>query len=143
MALPPFPGRGSHAITLETPAFYVLVILLGLFGLMLWYLSTRYPNHRRGFEGYFEAAGIDLVFLIFGVMLTAILVMEDPRANATSLALYRVILGGYWLTFAIPMVTVASSIEARSRGRIAWLIPSILLAGLLFAALFLYYFYAG
>ncbi len=143
MAMPGWPGRGPHAITLLTPAFYVLVVLLALFAAMLWYLWQRYPNRRRGFEGYFEAAGIDLVFLIFGVVLTVALVAEDPHANETSFALYRVILGGYWLTFAIPMVTVASSVEARSRGRIPWLVPSVLLAGLMFAGLFLYYFYSG
>ena len=143
MAFPTWPGRGIHALTLETPAFYVLVILLGLFAAMLWYLWQAYPNHQRGFEGYFEAAGIDLAFLLFGVALIVGLVMRDPHGNQTSWALYHVILGGYWLTFAIPMVTVASSIEGRSRGRIAWLVPSILIAGLLFVALFLYYFYAA
>lgn len=143
MELPPFPGPGAYPLTLETPAFYVLVTLLGCFALMLWYLSSAYPRRKRGLEGYFEAAGIDLAFLSFGLLLVVALVAADARANRTAWALYRVILGGYWLTFAIPVVTVASSVESRSRGRVPWLAPSLLVAALMFGALWAYYYYGA
>jgi hypothetical protein len=143
MAAPPWPGRGPHPLSLATPAFFVLLALLAVFGAMLWYLWTRYPGRRRGLEGYFEAASIDLGFLGFGVALVVGLVLADPRGNETSWALYRVVLGGYWLTFAIPVVTVASSVESRSRGRIPWLLPSLGIAAAMFGVLFLYYYYAG
>ena len=105
---------------------------------MLWALREFHPHRKRGLEGYFEAAGIDLAFLVVAVLLVVGLVWYDPRGNRTALALYRVILGGYWLTFAIPIVTVGSSIHARSRGKVPWLVPSIVAAAALFAALFEY-----
>ncbi|MGI0053883.1 MAG: hypothetical protein ACRECR_06495, partial [Thermoplasmata archaeon] len=112
------------------------------FALMFVYLALRYPNRRRAFAGYFEAAGIDLVFLCLAVVLVVGLAVKDGRANRTSWALYEVVITGYWLTFAIPLVTVASSIESRSRGRIPWVLPSIGIAGAMFGLFFLYYFYA-
>jgi hypothetical protein len=139
--LPPLPGHGSYPLTLATPAFYVLLALLGLFALMLGYLWKSHPTHKRGFEGYYEAAGISLTFLTFSVLLVIGTVLRDPSANRTSWALYEVILSGYWLTFAIPIVTVASSVESRSRGRIPWVVPSVVVAVAMFAALFGYYFY--
>jgi hypothetical protein len=128
-------------LPLSTPPFFILVGLIGLFAGMLWYLATAYPGRKRGMEGYFEAAGIDLGFLAFGVGLVALLGSEFPLGNRTAWALYQVVLNGYWLTFAIPMVTVASSVESRSKGRIPWLLPSIGLSVVMFGALFAYYFY--
>jgi hypothetical protein len=142
-AWPPFPGSGRIPLPLSTPSFYILVSLIGLFALMLWYLSHAYPGHRRGLEGYFEAAGIDLAFLIFAVLLVVLLGLEFPRGNRTSWALYSVAINGYWLTFAIPMVTVGSSVESRSRKRIRWLIPSIVLSLVMFGGLFAYYYMLG
>jgi len=68
--------------------------------------------------------------------------LHDPRGNKTSFALYTTILTGYWLAFAIPVVTVASSIQARSRGAIPWLVPSMIVASLMFLGLFGYYYLA-
>lgn len=142
MPFPPAPGPGHTPLTLATPSFYVLATLLGLFAAMLVYLILRYPNRKRAYAGYFEAAGIDLAFLTLSVLLVVGLAWNDARGNRTSWALYQVVLSGYWLTFAIPMVTVASSIESRSRGRIPWVLPSLLLAAAMFGGMFLYYFYA-
>ncbi|HTT44844.1 MAG TPA: hypothetical protein VMH38_02350, partial [Thermoplasmata archaeon] len=117
MALVP-PGPGAHDLTLSTPAFYVLVATLGLFVLMLLMLWHSYPKRKRGLEGYLDAAGVSLAFLAFGVVLVVLLVSHEPHGNDTAYALYETILTGYWLAFAIPVVTVGSSVQARSRGAI-------------------------
>ena len=138
MAFAP-PGPGSHALTLSTPAFYLLTGTLGLFVLMLLLLWHWYPNRRRGLEGYLDAAGVSLAFLAFGVVLVVLLSTRDPHGNDTAFALYETILSGYWLAFAIPVVTVGSSVQARSRGSIRWLIPAVLIAVAMFFAIFAYY----
>lgn len=140
MGLPAVPGPGGFNLTLATPSFYLLVALLFVFGAMLVALRRMYPGRKRGLEGYFEAAGIDLAFLLVGVAIVAALALSDPRGNRTSFALYRVVLGGLWLTFAIPVVTVASSVQSRSRGKIPWLGPAILVAIAMFGVLFAYYY---
>jgi cell division protein FtsW (lipid II flippase) len=137
------PGAGSVSLTLATPAFFLLVATLGLFVAMLFVLHSHYPNRKRGFEGYFDAAGVSLGFLVFGVVLVVVLVVRDPQANATSWALYQTILTGYWLAFAIPVVTVGSSVQARSRGAIRWMVPSIVVAALMFLGIFAYYYSAA
>jgi len=139
MALEP-PGPGLHDLSLATPAFYVLSATLGLFILMLLILRHYYPKRKRGLEGYLDAAGVSLGFLVFGVVLVVLLVSEDPAGNDTAYALYETILTGYWLAFAIPVVTVGSSVQARSRGSIHWLIPSILVAVAMFFGIFAYYY---
>jgi hypothetical protein len=139
VSLPP-PGPGSTPLSLATPSFYLLLASLGLFIAMLLVLRAYYPNRRRGFEGYLEAAGVSLAFLVFGVVLVVTLALQNPQGNATSYALYETILTGYWLAFAIPVVTVGSSVQARSRGTIHWLIPSIVVAVAMFFALFAYYY---
>ena len=128
-------------LTLSTPAFYVLVGSLLLFVVMLVVLWAYHPNGKRGLEGYVDAAGVSLAFLAFGVFLVVALVLHDPSADQTSWALYETILTGYWLAFAIPVVTVGSSVQARSRGAIRWMLPAIGLAILMFFAVFAYYFY--
>lgn len=139
--MPPAPpGAGSAALSLATPAFYLLVAVLGLFVVMLLVLRSYYPNRKRGFEGYLEAAGVSLAFLVFGVALVVFLVLRDPDGNATSWALYETVLSGYWLAFAIPVVTVGSSVEARSRGTIRWMVPSVFVAALMFLGIFAYYY---
>ena len=138
---PPPPGPGATALTLTNPAFYVLVGTLLLFVLMLIVLWTYHPNRKRGLEGYLDAAGVSLAFLAFAVLLVVVLVVHDPKGDPTSVALYETILTGYWLAFAIPVVTVGSSVQARSRGTIRWMVPSIGLAVLMFFALFAYYYY--
>ncbi len=140
MGWPPGPGDGAFLLALDTTAFYVLAASLFVFVGMLWLLHTRYPGRKRGLEGYFEAAGITLIFLSFGLALVVILAMHDPHGNRTSFALYQVVLSGYWFSFAIPVVTVGSSVESRSRGRIPWLIPSVIVAVAMFGVLFAYYF---
>lgn len=136
------PGPGSTPLPLATTSFYVLVATLGLFVLMLLVLRAYYPNRRRGLEGYLEAAGVSLAFLVFAVVLVVAIATHDPEGNRTSFAAYETILTGYWLAFAIPVVTVGSSVQARSRGSIRWLVPSIIVASAMFFALFAYY-YAG
>ena len=135
------PGPGSVELSLATPAFYLLVATLWLFLVMLIVLWAYHPRRKRGLEGYLDAAGVSLAFLFFAVVLVVALVVHDPRADQTSWALYETVLTGYWLAFAIPVVTVGSSVEARSRGAIRWMFPSIALAILMFFALFAYYYY--
>lgn len=134
------PGPGLHDLSLATPAFYLLAATFGLFVVMLLLLWHFYPNRKRGLEGYLDAAGVSLGFLGFGVVLVVLLVTEDPAANGTAYALYETILTGYWLAFAIPVVTVGSSVQARSRGAIRWLVPSMLIAIAMFFGIFTYYY---
>lgn len=139
MAVEP-PGPGPHELSLATPAFYLLAMTLGLFVAMLLVLRHYYPKRKRGLEGYLDAAGVSLAFLVFGLVLVVVLALQDPRGNGTAFALYDTILTGYWLAFAIPVVTVGSSVQARSRGAIRWLIPSILIAVVMFFGIFAYYY---
>jgi hypothetical protein len=141
MGLSP-PGSGPYDLSLATAGFLVLAISLCLFVVMFFVLRNYHPNRKRGLEGYLEGAGVSLIFLILGFALVVALVIHDPRGNKTSYALYTTVLTGYWLAFAIPVVTVASSIQARSRGAIAWLLPSMLVAVLMFVGLFGYYYLA-
>ncbi len=140
---PPPPGAGSYSLTLATPSFYLLAAILGLFIVMLWYLWATHAGRRRGLEGYLDAVGVDLGFLLFGVALVIGLVAYDPNGNVTSWALYRTILSGYWFAFAIPIVTVGSSVESRSRRTIRWFYPSIVIAALLFLGIFAIYLVGG
>jgi len=139
MALVP-PGPGPHDLSLATPGFYLVTTTLGLFVVMLLLLRHYYPNRKRGLEGYLDAAGVSLGFLAFGVILVIILAIKDPYGNGTAYALYETVLTGYWLAFAIPVVTVGSSVQARSRGSIRWLIPSMLIAFAMFFGIFAYYY---
>jgi len=134
------PGPGLHHLSLATAAFYLLAATLGLFVLMLFVLRHLYPNRKRALEGYLEAAGVSLGFLVFGLFLVVLLATRDPNGNTTAYALYETILTGYWLAFAIPVVTVGSSVQARSRGSIRWLIPSMAIAVAMFFGIFAYYY---
>ena len=140
MGLPPFPGHGRFALTLNTPGFAILLLLLGTFAVILFLLHRIYPGRQRALDGYFEAASIDLAFLLFGFVLVVALVVSNAHGNRTSVALYRVIIEGYWYTFSIPVVTVATSVEDRSRGSVRWKLPSLLASGLLFVGLFAFYY---
>lgn len=135
------PGNGPYDLSLATPAFVVLVVTLGLFVLML-ILLRRSTRGKRAFEGYMDAAGVSLGFLLFAVGLVVTLSAHDPHGNRTAFALYTTVLTGYWLAFAIPVVTVGSSVQARSGGRIRWLLPTVAFAILMFFALFGYYYAA-
>ena len=134
------PGPGPHGLPLATAGFYVLSATLGLFVLMLLLLRHFYPGRKRGLEGYLDAAGVSLAFLAFGVVLVVALATRDPHGNGTAFALYETVLTGYWLAFAIPVVTVGSSVQARSRGSIRWLVPSAVVAIAMFFAVFAYYY---
>lgn len=139
MAWPPSPGAGPYPLPLDVAAYYVLVGLLALFVLMLWYLH-HHTSRKRALDGFFEAAGIDLAFLVLAVLLVTGLALHDPNGNRTSRALYEVILRGYWLSFSIPIVTVGSSVEQRTRGSAAWLTPALAACGVIFLILFVYYY---
>jgi hypothetical protein len=136
------PGPGSYALPLDTPAFALLGVSLFLFVLMFLVLRNYHPNGKRGLEGYLDAAGVSLVFLVAALVLVVVLSLHDPHGNKTSYALYTTVLTGYWLAFAIPVVTVGSSVQARSRGAIRWLVPAILVAMLMFVGVFGYYYLA-
>ena len=135
------PGAGPYPLPLDTLAFALLVSVLGLLVLMLVLLRYWHPQGSRALAGYVEAAGVDLAFLAASTMLVVALHLQEPLGNRSSLALYRTVLDGYWLTFAIPIVTVGSSVHSRTRGGVPWLVPSVILALALFAAIFTYYYY--
>ncbi len=136
------PGSGSFALDLADPSFFVLVGTLAAFVAMWFVLRAMHPNRKRGLEGYLEAAGVSLAFLAVAVALVIYLAATDPSGNRTSFALFETILSGYWLAVSLPVVTVGSSVQARSRGAIRWFWPSIAASGLLFVALFGYYYLA-
>jgi hypothetical protein len=137
---PSDPGPGPYPLSLADPAFYILLGLLAIFIAMFLLLRRTHPNARRALDGYLEAAAIDMGFLVFAVLLVVALAVKDPHGNTTAFALFRVVLGGYWLAFSIPIVTVGSSIHTRSRGGIPWRIPALGVAALLFGACFAYYY---
>lgn len=143
MGWPSEPGHGRYPLSLATPGFYLLLLLLATFLGMLWLLYRYYPGRKRGVEGFFEAAYVDLSFLVFGFALVVTLALADSPGNRTALALYRVVIDGYWFTFSIPIVTVGLSIHHRSRGGIPWLYPAVLVASLLFLGLFAFYYVVG
>lgn len=132
------PGPGPYPLSLAAPSFYALVAAPGVFVGMLFLLRAIHPERKRGLEGYLEAAGASLVFLSLAVGLVVALAAHDPDGNRTSYALFQTVLAGYWLALAIPIVTVGSSVQARSRGAIRWGWPSIGIAALTFAGLFAY-----
>ncbi|HYK93427.1 MAG TPA: hypothetical protein VEY07_05230 [Thermoplasmata archaeon] len=140
MDWPPPPGPGPYALALDTVPFAVLLALLGLFVVMFLLLRRSHPRAERALEGYLEAASVDIAFLGFAILLVVALWLHDPHANRTGLALYEVVMRGYWLAFSIPIVTVGSSVHSRSRGSIPWLPPALGVAALLFLVFFGYYF---
>lgn len=134
------PGPGSISLDLADSSFYVLLGTLVAFVLMWFVLRAAHPNRKRGLEGYLEAAGVSLVFLAGSVALVIYLALSDPHANRTSFALFETVLSGYWLAVSLPVVTVGSSVQARSRGAIRWFWPSMAASAVLFTALFGYYY---
>jgi hypothetical protein len=140
---PAWPGPGRYPLPLETWAFAILVSVLFLLVLMYVVLRLRHPRGQRWVEGYLEAAGVDLAFLFASVVLVVWLHLQDPLGNRTAFALYQTVLTGYWLTFAIPIVTVGSSVHSRTRGGVPWRIPSVLVALVIFLAVFGYYYYSA
>jgi hypothetical protein len=140
---PAWPGPGQYPLPLGTWAFALLVGVLALLLLMYVVLRVRHPSGRRWVQGYLDAAGVDIVFLAASVLVLIWLHLKDPLGNRSAYAIYETILDGYWLAFAIPIVTVGSSVHNRTRGGVPWRIPSVILAVAIFAGVFAYYYYAG
>jgi hypothetical protein len=136
----PLPGPGPFALPLATFAFYLLLGSLGLFVLLLLLLRSRYPRGRRALAGYLDAAGVNLALLGFAVALVVYLAYRFPSGNRAAFALYTTILSGYWLAFAIPVVTVGSSVQARSRGSVRWVVPAVVASAAVFVLLTAYYY---
>ena len=135
----PYPNGGGtpadYAIVLATPAFYLILAVLGLF-LAMYIALRRNTRSKRALEGLIEATQVDFIFLVLSVALLVVLFFYYPRGNHTAYALSQVVLNGYWLTFAIPVVTVGSSVHSKTRGQVSWLAPSILVAAGLFLLIF-------
>jgi hypothetical protein len=141
MGAPAWPGPGRYPLPLGTWAFAILLSVLGLLVLMYLVLRFRHPQGQRWVEGYMSAAGVDLAFLFAAVLTVVWLHLKDPLGNRSALAIYQTILDGYWLTFAIPIVTVGSSVHSSTRGGVPWRVPSIVVAAAIFFAIFAYYYY--
>jgi hypothetical protein len=140
---PAWPGPGRYPLPLESWAFALLVGVLVLLLLMYVVLRVRHPSGRRWVQGYLDAAGVDIAFLVASVLVLVWLHLTDPLGNRSAYAIYETILDGYWLAFAIPIVTVGSSVHNRTRGGVPWRIPSAIVAVAIFAGVFAYYYYAG
>jgi len=136
------PGPGTNPLPLATPGFFVLVGTLALFVVLALALRLR-TRGRRAFEGYLDAAGVSLGFLASSVALVTLLALRYPDGNRAALALYTTVLTGYWLAFAIPLVSVGASVQARSRGAIRWVAPAIAAAIAGFVLIAGYYYRLG
>lgn len=137
------PGPGPFPISLATVPFYVLLGTVAVFGLMWVALRIYHPQRKRGLEAFREAAGVSVGFLLLALALVVGLAAFDPSGNRTSYALFRTVISGYWLALAIPVVSVAGTVEMRSRGAIRWFLPSLAVAAGLFIAAFGYYYVYG
>jgi hypothetical protein len=136
----PLPGPGPYVLSLATISFYLLLGSLGLFVVLLLLLRSNYPRGRRALAGYLDAAGVSLALLGFAVVLVVYLAYRFPSGNRVAFALYTTILSGYWLAFAIPVVTVGSSVQARSRGSVRWVVPAVVATAAAFALIAAYYY---
>lgn len=134
------PGAGTIPLTIVSSSFFLLLGTLVAFVVMWFVLRAKHPNRKRGLEGYLEAAGVSLAFLALSVALVLYLALAYPHANRTAFALFQTVLSGYWLAVSLPVVTVGSSVQARSRGAIRWLLPAVGVSVVLFAGLFLYFY---
>lgn len=135
----PPTGPGNYPVSVDTFSFFVLLLILGLFVAM--YLALRANTRsRRALEGFREAIFVDAAFLTFSVVLVAYLAWKFPVGNHVAYALAQTVLDGLWLTFAIPVVTVGFSVHSKTRGQVAWMLPSMLFAAGLFVVLYWYAF---
>lgn len=141
--LPPWPGPGGYSLPIASFAFGVLVAVLVLPLLLYLVLRWRHPKGKRWVQGYLEAAGINLLFLFMAVLVVLGLHFSYPLGNRTSFALYLTVLDGYWLAFAIPIVTVGTSVHSKSRGGVPWRVPSVVVSFVIFLVIFVYYYYYG
>ncbi|MDE1822316.1 MAG: hypothetical protein KGJ23_15530 [Euryarchaeota archaeon] len=129
-------GGTGYSIDLNgSLSFLVLLATLALFVAM--YLALRANTRsRKALEGFREAVFVDSAFLCFSVVLVIYLAWKYPTGDHVAWALSQVVLGGLWLTFAIPVVTVGFSVHSRTRGQVAWIVPSILVAAGLFVVIY-------
>ena len=133
------PSPPGFVINLDTPPFLLTVAGLALL-IALLFLLRSYTRSRRALAGFLEATAIDIAFLVFALALVLVLFFEYPSGNRDAWALAQVVLTGYWLTFSIPVVTVGFSVHSRTRGSVAWKLPSLLFAVALFAGAFAFWF---
>lgn len=134
------PGAPTtYVINLATLDFALLLAALGLLIAMFFYLRMK-TESRKALAGFIEATGVDIAFLAASVFIVIYLYFRFPSGNHLAWAVAQVILQGYWLTFAIPIVTVGNSVHVKTRGMVAWRGSSIGVALLLFL-IFLYYYY--
>ncbi len=131
----------GFVINLDTTSFLLTVAGLALL-IGLLFLLRSYTRSRRALSGFLEATAIDIAFLAFALVMVLFLFFEYPSGNRDAWALAQVVLTGYWLTFSIPVVTVGFSVHSRTRGSVAWKLPSLLFALGLFVGIFAYWFFA-
>jgi phosphatidylglycerophosphate synthase len=123
------------------PAFALIIAVLLLFFVMYFYIRWR-TSSKRALEGFIEATEIDVAFLGISIVALLYLAANYPSGNHVAWAVSQVILRGYWLAFAIPIVTVGNTIHGRTRGTLPWRGPSIAIAVALFAVIY-YLTYSG
>jgi hypothetical protein len=128
-------AAASYQIDLNTPAFGIIIAVLALFFLMFFYLKLS-TTSKRALAGFVEATEVDVAFLGSSVILLLYLAANYPSGNHVAWAISQVVLQGYWLTLAIPIVTVGNTVHGKTRGALAWRDSSIVLALILFAVLF-------
>jgi hypothetical protein len=128
-------SSSSYQIQLDTPAFGIILAVLALFFLMFFYLKLS-TTSKRALAGFIEATEVDVAFLGASVILLLYLAANYPSGNHIAWAISQVILQGYWLALAIPIVTVGNTVHGKTRGALAWRDSSIVLALILFAVLF-------
>lgn len=132
----PTPVGANYPIELYgNPSFIILLAVLALFVAM--YIALRANTRsRRALEGFRESVFVDAAFLTFSVVLVVYLAWKYPSGNHVAYALSQVVLGGLWLTFAIPVVTVGFSVHSKTRGQVAWIVPSMLVAAGIFVVVY-------
>ncbi|MCL4325104.1 MAG: hypothetical protein M1144_06570 [Candidatus Thermoplasmatota archaeon] len=134
-------GSSTAIVLYPDPAFILLCSVLALFVGMYVYMRMQ-TKSQRALAGFMEATSVDIVFLLVSVVLVVYLFYRFPTGNLVAASIAKVILDGYWLTFAIPIVTVGNSIHHSTRGALAWRDSSIGLSCLLFFVFF-YFAYTG
>lgn len=128
-----------YLITLDNANFFILLAGLGLFVGM--YLALRaHTNSKRAFEGFREAVNVAVIFLVFAILFQVYLYLVYPSGSRVAWSVSQVLLEGVWLTFSVPVVTVGFTVHSRTRGKVAWAIPSLLFAVGLFVVLYYWAF---
>lgn len=129
----------TYVITLADPSFYLLLAGLALFVGM--YLALRaHTSSRRAFAGFREAVNVAVIFLVLAILAVVYLALSYPHGSRVAWAVSEVFLQGVWLAFAVPVVTVGFTVHSRTRGQVAWAIPSLIFAAGLFVVLYYWAF---